>query len=85
MPVPTRRSGFADSQAAREGEFCDLTTPFHAAFYAFKPLPIPSGLGGNVLFAWYEAGDMVYVHDESLKKLHDEVAAFIRSTQAGSQ
>jgi hypothetical protein len=28
---------------------------------------------------------MVYVKDECLKQLHDRVAAFIKSTEAGNQ
>ncbi len=67
------------------GGYYDLATPFYAAFYEDKHLPIPANLGGNIQYAWYESGHMVYVNDESLKQLHDKVAAFIRSTQAGNQ
>ena len=62
------------------GGYYDLATPFYAAFYEDKHLPIPEKLAGNIDYAWYESGHMVYVRDESLKQLHDRVAAFIRST-----
>ena len=39
-------------------------------------------LAKTIEFDWYESGHMVYVRDESLKQLHDRVAAFITSTQA---
>lgn len=66
------------------GGYYDLATPFYAAQYEDKHLPIPTSLANNIQYAWYESGHMVYVRDESLKKLHDNVAAFIRSTDAGN-
>jgi carboxypeptidase C (cathepsin A) len=64
------------------GGYYDLATPFYAAVYEEKHLPIPQSLAKNIEYDWYESGHMVYVRDESLKQLHDRVAAFIRSTQA---
>ncbi len=66
------------------GGYYDLATPFYAALYEDKHLPISANLAGNIQYAWYESGHMVYVRDESLKQLHDRVAAFIHSTQAGN-
>jgi carboxypeptidase C (cathepsin A) len=64
------------------GGYYDLATPFFAAQYEEKHLPIPQSLAKNIEFDWYESGHMVYVRDESLKQLHDRVAAFIKSTLA---
>jgi len=64
------------------GGYYDLATPFFAAQYEEKHLPIPQSLAKNIEYDWYESGHMVYVRDESLKQLHDRVAAFIVSTQA---
>jgi carboxypeptidase C (cathepsin A) len=64
------------------GGYYDLATPFFAAVYEEKHLPIPTALAKNIEFDWYESGHMVYVRDESLKQLHDRVAAFITRTQA---
>jgi carboxypeptidase C (cathepsin A) len=60
------------------GGYYDLATPFFAAEYEEKHLPIPQSLAKNIVYSWYESGHMVYVNDESLKQLHDRVAAFIR-------
>jgi carboxypeptidase C (cathepsin A) len=62
------------------GGYYDLATPFFAAAYEEKHLPIPQVLAKNIEYSWYESGHMVYVRDESLKQLHDRVAAFIKST-----
>jgi carboxypeptidase C (cathepsin A) len=67
------------------GGYYDLATPFFAAQYEEKHLPIPQSLARNIEFDWYESGHMVYVRDESLKKLHDRVSAFIKSTLAESK
>jgi carboxypeptidase C (cathepsin A) len=67
------------------GGYYDLATPFYAAWYEDKHLPIPQDLASNIQFDWYESGHMVYVRDESLKQLHDHVATFIRSTEAGNK
>ena len=64
------------------GGYYDLATPFFAAQYEDKHLPIPKSLAGNLEYDWYESGHMVYVRDESLKQLHDRVAAFITKAQA---
>ena len=64
------------------GGYYDLATPFFAAQYEQKHLPIPHSLAKNIEYDWYESGHMVYVRDESLKQLHDRVAAFIKSTLA---
>jgi carboxypeptidase C (cathepsin A) len=65
------------------GGYYDLATPFFAAQYEEKHLPIPQSLAKNIEYDWYESGHMVYVRDESLKQLHDRVAAFNTSTGAG--
>jgi carboxypeptidase C (cathepsin A) len=67
------------------GSYYDLATPFFAAIYEDKHLPIPQSLAKNIEYAWYESGHNIYINDESLKQLHDRVAAFIRSTEAGGK
>ena len=64
------------------GGYYDLATPFFAAVYEEKHLPIPQSLSKNIEYDWYESGHMVYLREESLKQLHDRVAAFITRTQA---
>jgi len=60
--------------------YFDLATPYYAAVYTMKHLPIPDKLQKNIEYKFYDSGHMVYVHPESLKKLHDNVARFIRDT-----
>jgi carboxypeptidase C (cathepsin A) len=67
------------------GGYFDLATPFYAAFYEDKHLPISSDLAKNIQYDWYQSGHMVYVNEAALKKLHDNAAAFIRSTEAGNK
>jgi carboxypeptidase C (cathepsin A) len=67
------------------GGYYDLATPFYAAQYEEKHLPIPTSLAKNIEYAWYESGHMVYVREESLKQLHDRVAAFITKTDKGGE
>jgi carboxypeptidase C (cathepsin A) len=67
------------------GGYYDLATPFYAAFYEDKHLPIADKLADNIQYAWYESGHMVYVKSECLKQLHDRVAQFIQSTDAGNK
>jgi carboxypeptidase C (cathepsin A) len=40
-------------------------------------LPIPESLRQNISYAFFPSGHMVYAHIPSLKKLHDDAAAFI--------
>ncbi|HEY1500471.1 MAG TPA: peptidase S10 [Acidobacteriaceae bacterium] len=67
------------------GGYYDLATPFYAAQYEDKHLPISEKVAANIEYSWYESGHMVYVKDECLKQLHDRVAQFIKSTEAGNQ
>ena len=67
------------------GGYYDLATPFFAAQYEDKHLPIPQSLAKNIEYDCYESGHMVYVRDECLKQLHDRVAAFIKKTQADNK
>jgi carboxypeptidase C (cathepsin A) len=67
------------------GGYYDLATPFFAAQYEDKHLPIPQSLAKNIEYNWYESGHMVYVRDECVKQLHDRVAAFIKSADSAEQ
>ncbi len=60
--------------------YFDLATPFYEGIYEMRHLPIPDKLQSNIQIKWYKSGHMVYVHVPALKALHDNVAAFIRST-----
>jgi carboxypeptidase C (cathepsin A) len=60
--------------------YYDLATPYFAAVFEDRHLPIPAELVKNVEYAFYESGHMVYLQEQSLKALHDNVSSFIRKT-----
>jgi carboxypeptidase C (cathepsin A) len=59
------------------GGYFDLATPYFAALYEDRHLQIPSETAKKITYHWYPSGHMVYVNEESLKKLHEDVAAFV--------
>ncbi|MGH9494796.1 MAG: S10 family peptidase [Candidatus Sulfotelmatobacter sp.] len=63
--------------------YFDLATPFFEGIYEMGHLPIPPKLEKNIEFKFYESGHMVYAHEAALKELHNNVAAFIVSTESG--
>jgi carboxypeptidase C (cathepsin A) len=62
------------------GGYFDVSTPYYEGWFETHHLPIPASLQGNIEYHYYQSGHMVYVHLPTLKQLHDNVAAFIRST-----
>jgi carboxypeptidase C (cathepsin A) len=66
------------------GGYYDLATPYFAAMYELRQLPIQSSLQGNIEMHFYTSGHMVYAHEPDLKALHANVAAFIEKTRNGT-
>ena len=66
------------------GGYYDLATPYFAAEYELRQLPIQSTLEGNIEMHFYTSGHMVYAHEPDLKALHANVAAFIERTRNGA-
>ena len=64
------------------GGYYDMATPFFAAIYEARHLPIADSLRNNIQSTFYDSGHMVYAHEPDLKKLHDDAAGFIRSASA---
>ncbi|HEX7348982.1 MAG TPA: peptidase S10 [Rhodanobacteraceae bacterium] len=62
------------------GGFYDLATPFYTAIYEMEHLPIQPELQKNISYAFYPSGHMVYAHEPSLQRLHDNAAKFIEAT-----
>ena len=65
------------------GGYYDLATPFFEGMYEMRHLQIPEKLQGNTTYKYYESGHMVYVNEGVLKRFHDDVAAFVKGTEAG--
>ncbi len=60
-----------------ENGYYDMATPFYATEFTMGHLGLPAELQANIKLDYYAAGHMMYLHDESRVKLHDNVAAFI--------
>ena len=65
------------------GGYYDLATPFFAAQYELRHLPMQASLQNNIEMHFYPSGHMVYAHEPDLKALHANVAAFIEKTRNG--
>lgn len=64
--------------------YYDLGTPYFEGEYEMQHLPMPASLQKNIEYARYNSGHMVYLHPESLKQLHDNVAKFINGTYSAN-
>jgi carboxypeptidase C (cathepsin A) len=62
------------------GGYFDLATPFSEGIYEMHHLGLPSSLRGNIEYHYYQSGHMIYLHEASLKIMHEDVAGFIRRT-----
>jgi len=60
-----------------ENGYYDMATPFFASEFTMDHLGLPPDLQGNIKHNYYESGHMMYLHDGSRVKLHDNIAAFI--------
>ena len=61
----------------QQGYF-DLATPHFATEYVIDHMNLTPELRDNIVFEYYEAGHMMYVHEPSLEKFKDDLAEFVR-------
>ncbi len=61
--------------------YYDLATPHLATEYFIDHLDIPDELRGNIEYATYEAGHMMYIHEPSMVKFKEDLARFIRGDE----
>jgi carboxypeptidase C (cathepsin A) len=60
--------------------FFDLNAPFYATEYALAHLNVsPEVRAHNITVSHYDAGQMTYVDDKALAKLHGDLARFVKS------
>jgi len=57
--------------------FYDLATPYGGTRYFLDQLRLPEHLRSNITEAYYEAGHMMYIHEESMAKFKMDLAKFI--------
>lgn len=60
--------------------YFDLDTPYYAAVYQMRQLPIAQSLRGNIEYRFYQTGHMIYMTPGALAQLHDNIARFMRTT-----
>ena len=59
--------------------YYDMATPYFAAEYTVSAMSLDPQLRQNFSFAYYEAGHMMYIEKNSLKKLKEDVSRFMQS------
>lgn len=59
--------------------YYDMATPYFAAEYTVSAMSLDPQLRQNFSFGYYEAGHMMYIEKNSLKKLKDDVTTFMQS------
>jgi carboxypeptidase C (cathepsin A) len=62
--------------------YYDSATPYFATRHTFAHLAIPSELRGNIEYADFEAGHMMYVHEPSRLTQSAQLAAFVTGTHS---
>ena len=65
-----------------EAGYFDLATPFFQGVYELQHLSLPPRRQRNIEMKFYPSGHMIYVHEPSLRALHDNVAAFVQRTRS---
>ncbi len=60
--------------------YYDLATPYYATDWTVRHMGLDPAVRGNIKLTYYEAGHMMYIHLDSLKKLKGDFSAFIGDT-----
>jgi carboxypeptidase C (cathepsin A) len=61
----------------------DLATPFFITEYDLAHMELEPKLRGNIEFAYYHSGHMIYLNVDALKQLKTDLAGFYSRAAAG--
>jgi carboxypeptidase C (cathepsin A) len=67
-------------QVQTENGWFDLATPFFATEFTVDHLQLPARLRSHITFKYYASGHMIYLNEQALPKLKDNIAALIDAT-----
>ena len=57
-----------------------MATPFFATEFTMDHLQLPPELHRHIDFKYYDSGHMIYLNDQELLKLKDNIAGLIEAT-----
>jgi carboxypeptidase C (cathepsin A) len=63
--------------------YFDLATPYFATIYTFNQLNLDPSLRDNISMEFYEAGHMMYIDENSLKKQKSTIKNFVERSSGG--
>jgi len=67
-------------QVQTENGWFDMATPFFATEFTMDHLQLPPDLRSHIDFKYYDSGHMIYLNDQELPKLKDNIAGLIDAT-----
>jgi carboxypeptidase C (cathepsin A) len=67
-------------QVQTENGLFDMATPFFATEFTMDHLQLPPELRRHIDFKYYDSGHMIYLNDQELLKLKDNIAELIEAT-----
>jgi carboxypeptidase C (cathepsin A) len=62
--------------------YYDMATPFFGTEYTVNHLGLPDALRDNIRIEEYDAGHMMYIHEESLAKVKSDITSFYADTKS---
>ncbi|HKB57832.1 MAG TPA: hypothetical protein VKC51_09595 [Lacunisphaera sp.] len=64
--------------------YYDLATPLYATDYTVRHMGLDPAIQKNISLTYYEAGHMMYIHLDSMKKLKADFGAYMDATLKGA-
>ena len=62
--------------------YYDLATPYYAANYTYQHMDLPAKFRSQISYSTYDAGHMVYLPVDQLKKMKSDEAHFVDNATA---